>query len=108
ILVNINPAYRTHELAYVLKQAGISVLVSAPSFRSSDYRAMVAEVRGECPDLREVIYLGEQAWESLLATGRAADRGVLAERASQLSADDPINIQFTSGTTGFPKGATLT
>src|SRR3954453_17632100 len=108
ILVNINPAYRTHELSYVLKQAGISVLVSAPEFKGSDYRAMVAEVRGECPDLREVLFLGDPEWEQLLATGRAADRELLVRRETELSADDPINIQYTSGTTGFPKGATLT
>jgi fatty-acyl-CoA synthase len=108
ILVNINPAYRTHELAYVLTQAGISVLVAAPAFKTSDYRAMVAEVRGDCPDLREELYLGDPGWERLLATGRAADRALLTERAAQLSPDDPINIQYTSGTTGFPKGATLT
>src|SRR3712207_5722418 len=99
ILVNINPAYRTHELAYVLEQAGISVLVSAPEFKTSDYRAMVREVRGQCPDLREVVFLGEPAWEQLLATGRAGDRDRLAERETELSADDPINIQYTSGTT---------
>jgi fatty-acyl-CoA synthase len=108
VLVNINPAYRTHELSYVLRQAGISVLVAAPRFRTSDYRAMVEEVRPDAPELREVVFLGDPEWERLMATGRAAERGRLAERAALLSPDDPINIQYTSGTTGFPKGATLT
>ncbi|WP_369131645.1 AMP-binding protein [Modestobacter sp. I12A-02662] len=108
VLVNINPAYRTHELSYVLRQAGISVLVAAPQFKTSDYRAMVEEVRPEAPALREVVFLGDPEWEQLMATGRAADRGRLVERAALLSPDDPINIQYTSGTTGFPKGATLT
>jgi fatty-acyl-CoA synthase len=107
ILVNINPAYRTHELGYVLKQAGIRLLVAAPAFKSSDYRAMVADVRADTPDLRDVLFLGDPDWESLLAGGRAADVEPLAGLRDALSADDPINIQYTSGTTGFPKGATL-
>src|SRR3954452_12539823 len=69
ILVNINPAYRTHELSYVLQQAGISVLVSAPEFKTSDYRAMVAEVRGDCANLRTVVFIGDPEWERLMATG---------------------------------------
>ena len=107
ILVNINPAYRSHELGYVLRQAGISLLVSAESFRTSNYRAMVEEVAGDLPDLMRVIYLGTPAWDELLAAGAAAGRGALEERSATLAFDDPINIQYTSGTTGFPKGATL-
>ena len=104
ILVNINPAYRSHELEFVLNQAGISVLVAAGKFKTSDYAAMIEEVRPRCAALRDVVLLGGQAWRSLLATGRGADPAVLSR--IQLSADDPINIQYTSGTTGFPKGAT--
>jgi fatty-acyl-CoA synthase len=108
ILVNVNPAYRTHELAHVLRQSGVSILVASPSFKTSDYRSVVAEVRADCPDLRHAVFLGDPDWDELVAAGRAGDRSLLAERAAELSADDPVNIQYTSGTTGAPKGATLT
>jgi fatty-acyl-CoA synthase len=105
ILVNINPAYRSHELGYVLRQAGVRLLVSAQNFKTSDYRAMVDEVRGDLPGLERVIYLGTPEWDEL-ATG-TGDDGALTRREAELAFDDPINIQYTSGTTGFPKGATL-
>ncbi|HXZ63322.1 MAG TPA: AMP-binding protein [Streptosporangiaceae bacterium] len=107
ILVNINPAYRSHELAYVLRQSGVRLLVSAESFRTSDYRSMVEEVRGDLPDLEQVIYLGTVDWDGLLVAGIAASAEALATQAAALAFDDAINIQYTSGTTGFPKGATL-
>jgi fatty-acyl-CoA synthase len=107
ILVNINPAYRSHELGYVLKQAGISVLVSAESFKTSDYRGMIEEVRGGLSDLRQVIYIGTPEWDAMVAAGGTVPADALAEAGAALAFDDPINIQYTSGTTGFPKGATL-
>ncbi|MBB5153814.1 AMP-binding protein [Saccharopolyspora phatthalungensis] len=103
ILVNINPAYRVHELEYVLNQAGIRLLVCARSFKSSDYVAMVEQVRPRCAELRQVVFLDTPEWRQL--SGGPADPARLA--GIGLSPDDPINIQYTSGTTGFPKGATL-
>ncbi|MFE9171372.1 AMP-binding protein [Streptomyces kebangsaanensis] len=107
IMVNINPAYRAHELEYVLRQAGISVLVASQTHKSSDYRALVEQVRGTCPDLREAVYIGDASWEALTAAGEKVTGEQLAAAQAELSCDDPINIQYTSGTTGFPKGATL-
>jgi fatty-acyl-CoA synthase len=108
ILVNINPAYRSHELAYVLKQSGISVLFSAVEHKGSDYRSMIEQVSPECAELREVIYLGEAGWSALVSDGASVQLDEVRRISAGLDPDDPINIQYTSGTTGFPKGAPLT
>ena len=107
ILVNVNPAYRTHELAYVLNQSGLRLLVSATDFKTSDYRAMVAEVREHADALDRVVFLGTPDWDELLAAGEDLPADAVPARMSTLENTDPINIQYTSGTTGFPKGATL-
>jgi fatty-acyl-CoA synthase len=97
ILVNVNPAYRSTELAYALRHSGCRALVSATAFRSSDYRAMIEQVRGDLPALEHVLYIGEGLFEDAPAD----------VEWPELDLFEPINIQYTSGTTGSPKGATL-
>jgi fatty-acyl-CoA synthase len=106
ILVNINPAYRTTELEYALRQSGVSFLILARAFRQTDYVGMLADVNDACPDLREALVL-EDGWEQLLRDGATVAEATLVDIETALQCDDPINIQYTSGTTGFPKGATL-
>ena len=107
ILVNINPAYRTSELEYALHQSGCRVLIAAPSFKTSDYVAMTGEVRPKLDALERAIFFETQEWDELLDAGSAVSTDEVRARAAELAFDDPINIQYTSGTTGFPKGATL-
>jgi fatty-acyl-CoA synthase len=126
ILVNINPSYRTHEVRYALAQSGCAYAVIAPRFRTSDYTAMLHELAPELagaapgglaaaalPDLRAVIRLGAEpspgmlTWDALLALAEGVGADALAARQRQGEFDEPINIQYTSGTTGYPKGATL-
>ncbi|MEE8456953.1 MAG: AMP-binding protein, partial [Acidimicrobiia bacterium] len=107
ILVNINPAYRTHELQYALEQSGCRGLFAAASFKTSDYVAMVNEVRPSVPALEHVVFLDTDDWTSFLADGDSIGTSQVSAIGETLTPDDPINIQYTSGTTGHPKGATL-
>jgi fatty-acyl-CoA synthase len=107
ILVNINPAYRTHELAFALNQSRVRLLISATEFKTSNYREMIDQVRGDCAALEAVAYIGTPDWDAIAEAATTVSDGQVEKRAAELSFDDPINIQYTSGTTGFPKGATL-
>ncbi len=107
ILVNVNPAYRTHEFAYAVPQSSMRMLISATEFKTSSYRAMVEEVAPQHPDPQRVVYLDTDDWGALLAEGAGLPASAVATRMATLTNTDPINIQYTSGTTGYPKGATL-
>jgi len=124
ILVNVNPSYRSHELEFVVKQSGMRLLVTAPSDHNSDYVGMARQVLAECPDLRELVFLPdfetdgldggvpqsgqELTYAELLKRADDVGHSGLKARMAELDPHDPINLQYTSGTTGFPKGATLT
>src|SRR5207253_982690 len=99
ILVNINPAYKALEVEYALNQSGVGFLALARGFRQTDYLAILAEIRPRCPLLRDVLVF-DSDWESFLAAGRDVSEAALADVEGRLQFDDPINIQYTSGTTG--------
>ncbi|MGZ0179223.1 MAG: AMP-binding protein [Acidimicrobiales bacterium] len=107
IQVNVNPAYRTSELEYAMNQSGCKILVTRSEYLTSAYEDMVEQVRPNCPDLEHVVYFDTDDWAALLAAGESISDQDLRTRMASLSQNDDINIQYTSGTTGFPKGATL-
>ncbi len=108
IMVCINPAYRTHELEFALNQSGSVMLLAAPEFKTSNYRQMWADVAERCPEIHEAIFFDDPTWDALLERAERATSDEVKERSESLVNTDPINIQYTSGTTGLPKGATLT
>lgn len=106
VLVNINPSYRQTELDFALKQSGISLVVASPAFKDSDYPGMLEQSRKALPDIATIIFESAN-WEALLAEPSAQEIADIEKISASLDPDDPINIQYTSGTTGAPKGATL-
>ena len=107
IMVNINPAYRTSELIYVINQSGLSYIFSAIQFKTSHYKKMIEDAREFTDTLRKEVYWGE-SWEYFLAQGKKVSDEKLQAYEAKVQFDDPVNIQYTSGTTGNPKGVTLT
>jgi fatty-acyl-CoA synthase len=124
ILVNINPAYRSHEFGYAMGQSGSSVLILPPHYKTSDYGELLASVRDQLDHLRTAVFLpsigarqgefgttleypGDLLWDQLVARAAEVPADALTERQARTQFDEPINIQYTSGTTGMPKGATL-
>ncbi len=107
VLVVLNPSYRRHEVSYALAQSGSAVVLAAHSFRDSEYAQMLDDVRGDLPELRETVIFSTPQFEELLTPPSATELAALDEVAVSLNPDDPINIQYTSGTTGNPKGVTL-
>jgi len=106
ILVNINPAYRTSELIFVINQSEMSHIFSSLAFKSSDYKAMITDAREFCPTLKSEIFF-DNNWEDFLNNGQEISDDILHSYEEHVQFDDPVNIQYTSGTTGFPKGVTL-
>ena len=106
ILVNINPAYRTSELIYVINQSGLSVMFSALQFKSSNYKKMMDDAREFTDTIRKAIFWDE-SWDRFLKEGEHISDEALRKREEKVQFDDPVNIQYTSGTTGNPKGVTL-
>jgi len=107
IQVNINPAYRTSELEYALIQSGAKLLVTKSEYLTSAYQVMAEQVRPNCGDLERIVYFDTDDWAAMITAGQAVTNDDLAARMASLAPGDAINIQYTSGTTGFPKGATL-
>ena len=107
IMVNINPAYRTSELIYVINQSGLSYIFSAIQFKTSHYKKMIDDAREFTDTLRKEVYWGE-SWEYFLAQSKKVSDEKLQAYEAKVQFDDPVNIQYTSGTTGNPKGVTLT
>lgn len=106
ILVNLNPAYRPHEVSFAINQSETKLVVSALQFKKSDYKQMLTLIREDCPSLQDTVYLGEN-WNEFLATSTRVSNEKLAIEENKVQFDDAVNIQYTSGTTGFPKGVTL-